>query len=188
MGIFCSHPYPHTSDSAASSLPKALKGTDLAVFSVLQSLGLKVEVLPILETDGDYSTDPKLNVASPGPRGSSRRSNWEGYYEDYSAKQDLEKFQNTGKMTKKVFRDWDEWDEVETGFVLRYVRLFQDFDGVMDLETHWKTLLLAKYPRGLGRPAGSRVGHGLHPYCIRNAFRYEREVSSLNGISSQRIY
>ncbi|RAL14764.1 2OG-Fe(II) oxygenase [Aspergillus homomorphus CBS 101889] len=59
LGMFCSHAYAHASDDADARLPRALKGADLVVYSVLKLLGAQVNVLPILRRDGtadDYET------------------------------------------------------------------------------------------------------------------------------------
>ncbi|OJJ97431.1 hypothetical protein ASPACDRAFT_123315 [Aspergillus aculeatus ATCC 16872] len=51
LGVFCSHAYAHTSNDAHVRLPRALKGADLVVYSVLKSLGAEVSVLPVLGDD-----------------------------------------------------------------------------------------------------------------------------------------
>ncbi|RAH66752.1 2OG-Fe(II) oxygenase [Aspergillus aculeatinus CBS 121060] len=51
LGMFCSHAYAHTSNDAHVRLPRALKGADLVVYSVLKSLGAEVSVLPVLGED-----------------------------------------------------------------------------------------------------------------------------------------
>lgn len=52
-GIFCSHAYPHTSDDAREYLPRGLKGTDMAVYTVLRSFGIQVDVLPVMIDNDD---------------------------------------------------------------------------------------------------------------------------------------
>lgn len=49
LGVHCAHAYPHASSQAQELLPKGLKGADLAVYSVFQSLGVDVHVLPVLK-------------------------------------------------------------------------------------------------------------------------------------------
>ncbi|PYI31355.1 hypothetical protein BP00DRAFT_446636 [Aspergillus indologenus CBS 114.80] len=51
LAMFCSHAYAHTSNDAHVRLPRALKGADLVVYSVLNSLGAEVCVLPVLGDD-----------------------------------------------------------------------------------------------------------------------------------------
>ncbi|PYH85821.1 hypothetical protein BO82DRAFT_326637 [Aspergillus uvarum CBS 121591] len=51
LGMFCFHAYAHTSNDAHVRLPRALKGADLVVYSVLKSLGAEVSVLPVLGDD-----------------------------------------------------------------------------------------------------------------------------------------
>jgi hypothetical protein len=190
LGVFCSHPYPHASLAAASSFPKALRGIDMALFSVLQSLGLKVKVLPILEASG-YDTGFKPIISSLNREESvqarySQSSSEIRSYKDDEAKKAFVKFQRTGKMTKKVNR-YSESHYVETGFYLKYSLLFDDFDDSMDLESRWKTLLLARFPLGLGLLSGSRVGTDLHPYRIRDAFADGDKVCYPAGILNHGI-
>lgn len=51
MGFFCSHAYPHASDEAPMLLPRALKGSDLVLYSVFKSLGIQIDVLPVAFDD-----------------------------------------------------------------------------------------------------------------------------------------
>ena len=48
LGSFCSHAYPHASSDVSVLLPGGLKGADLVLYSVLHSLGVEVEVLPVV--------------------------------------------------------------------------------------------------------------------------------------------
>lgn len=48
LGVFCSHAYPHTLEDASILLPRGLKGADLMLYSVLHSLGVEVDVLPVM--------------------------------------------------------------------------------------------------------------------------------------------
>ncbi|KAJ5790206.1 uncharacterized protein N7518_007217 [Penicillium psychrosexuale] len=61
LGFYCSHAYPHASDEAPMLLPRALKGADLVLYSVFKSLGIKIEVVPVIQEDdfrkGDYDMD-----------------------------------------------------------------------------------------------------------------------------------
>ena len=56
LGMFCAHAYPTTSNLAQILLPQALKGADLALYSSFESLGLEVEILPVLEDEEGYFT------------------------------------------------------------------------------------------------------------------------------------
>jgi len=49
LGFYCRYPYFHTSPNAKKTMPDALKGLDLVLHNVFSSLGLKVEVRPILD-------------------------------------------------------------------------------------------------------------------------------------------
>ncbi|KAI9873288.1 MAG: hypothetical protein M1830_000577 [Pleopsidium flavum] len=49
LGFFCSHEYAHTHGAPPVRLPRSLKGVDMALYVVFRALGLKIEVLPILE-------------------------------------------------------------------------------------------------------------------------------------------
>lgn len=69
LGVYCSHAYPHAAKFASKLLPRGLKGADLALFSVLKTLGLEVDVRPVLENlweasecdDGGYAAERKMN-------------------------------------------------------------------------------------------------------------------------------
>ena len=53
MGFYCAHQYAHArNDSTGRLMPYALKGIDVALFSVFKSLGLKVSVRPVLDPKG----------------------------------------------------------------------------------------------------------------------------------------
>lgn len=49
LGFFCSHAYAHTSGDAARRLPKNLKGADIIIYSIFQSLGYEVFLRPVLD-------------------------------------------------------------------------------------------------------------------------------------------
>lgn len=54
LGYYCQHPYSHTSSTASARLPFALQGVDLVLYTAFRTLGLKVQVKPILDyTDFD---------------------------------------------------------------------------------------------------------------------------------------
>ncbi|KAL3461651.1 hypothetical protein BJX64DRAFT_289064 [Aspergillus heterothallicus] len=55
LGFYCSHAYPHSSSLAYTYLPESLKGADLVLYSVFQSLGIELAILPIIHSrDSDY--------------------------------------------------------------------------------------------------------------------------------------
>ncbi|OQD67640.1 hypothetical protein PENPOL_c003G00358 [Penicillium polonicum] len=56
FGFYCSHAYPHTSDEAPMLLPRALKGADLVLYSVFKSLGIQINVVPVVMED-DYKAE-----------------------------------------------------------------------------------------------------------------------------------
>jgi hypothetical protein len=60
LGFGCSHAYAHSSDYANTHLPRALEGADLALYSVLQSLGIRLSILPVLDEITSY------RAGSPG--------------------------------------------------------------------------------------------------------------------------
>ncbi|KAB8266161.1 hypothetical protein BDV32DRAFT_115206 [Aspergillus pseudonomiae] len=81
LGIFCSHAYPHTSKATVHDLPRGLKGSDVVLYSIFQSLGLDVQVLPVLESRGMYIPEnPKLGLT--GRMGGKRRFGYLGEWDD----------------------------------------------------------------------------------------------------------
>lgn len=56
LGKYCSHAYAHCTEEGISALPGVLKGADMVIFRVLQSLGMKARVRPVLDTRDDYHT------------------------------------------------------------------------------------------------------------------------------------
>ncbi|KAL3490029.1 hypothetical protein BJX62DRAFT_238483 [Aspergillus germanicus] len=54
LGFGCSHAYAHSSDLADTHLPRALKGADLVIYSVLLSLEIKLSILPVLDGISDH--------------------------------------------------------------------------------------------------------------------------------------
>ena len=47
IGFHCTHQYAHTDSTANRRLPHALKGIDVVLYSVLRSLGSKVQSVPV---------------------------------------------------------------------------------------------------------------------------------------------
>ncbi|KAL8910881.1 MAG: hypothetical protein Q9171_003880 [Xanthocarpia ochracea] len=55
VGFFCHHAYAHATEAGRKQIPGAFKGIDLAVFSAFSSLGLEVDIHPILDRGGRSS-------------------------------------------------------------------------------------------------------------------------------------
>lgn len=51
LGFHCAHQYAHTDGIANQRLPHALKGIDVALFTIFRALGLTVHVRPVLEEE-----------------------------------------------------------------------------------------------------------------------------------------
>ncbi|PYI16592.1 hypothetical protein BO99DRAFT_217958 [Aspergillus violaceofuscus CBS 115571] len=88
LGMFCSHAYAHTSNDAHVRLPRALKGADLVVYSVLKSLGAEVSVLPVLGDDDRAVCD-----------------DWEEAYYNTSMYQGLQTYFKEGGELPKIKTD-----------------------------------------------------------------------------------
>ena len=56
LGFYCGHEYAHTDISAKDRLPFALRGVDVAIYTVFRALGLSIDVRPIL-VDERFSYD-----------------------------------------------------------------------------------------------------------------------------------
>ncbi|KAJ5501876.1 Oxoglutarate/iron-dependent dioxygenase [Penicillium fimorum] len=54
FGFYCSHAYPHISDEAPVLLPKAFKGADLVLYSVFKSLGIRIDIVPVIIEEDYY--------------------------------------------------------------------------------------------------------------------------------------
>jgi hypothetical protein len=46
--------YAHTSQDAAKTFPRNLKGSDLVIYSIFQSLGFEVSIRPVLQNPVDW--------------------------------------------------------------------------------------------------------------------------------------
>ncbi|KAH6720139.1 hypothetical protein BKA61DRAFT_708256 [Leptodontidium sp. MPI-SDFR-AT-0119] len=51
LGYYCQYPYSHNSPRMGKRLPHALQGVDMVLYSVFKSLGLEVQVRPILDRE-----------------------------------------------------------------------------------------------------------------------------------------
>lgn len=84
LGSFCSHAYPHASSNVSVLLPGGLKGADLVLYSVLHSLGVEVEVLPVVighgykERDHWSETEFREEDGEDGEDGESDTNNTSG--------------------------------------------------------------------------------------------------------------
>lgn len=163
---------------ATESLPRALKGFDLVLYSIFKSLGYEVDILPVIEPGGDYdTTNPQLGL--------------EGSV--------------LGKR-KWDYISTDRYDEsppyLEHGQTLEqdYERVLDgDFRECDDVEKRWKTLLYARHVKGKTDMAQTaqekglteivdsysrmaRVGKWLKPYSTTDRGEDEDidEVSSLD--------
>ncbi|KAF9887164.1 hypothetical protein FE257_010418 [Aspergillus nanangensis] len=84
LGVYCSHAYPHASEIANMQLPRGLKGADLVLYTVLQSLGIEVDIRPVLEYCGEYGSQ-NLDLGIKGIVRANKRhyfSSWD-YYDSY---------------------------------------------------------------------------------------------------------
>lgn len=138
----------------------------MSLFSILQSLGLMVRVVPILEEGGKYISDDQALYV----KGSVKRKRRPRHYIHIESSDSMEQislhhFSMTGKRVISSDRRRNE----ETDFYLNYYHFFEDFKNSRDLESHWKVLLMARYPRGLPKTGGTYVGHALHPYRVVDA-------------------
>ncbi|OAG10945.1 uncharacterized protein CC84DRAFT_1084719 [Paraphaeosphaeria sporulosa] len=57
LGIHCQHAYAHSTKEGAQQLPGVLKGSDMAVYSVFQSLRLEIEVKSVLDSQNGLFRD-----------------------------------------------------------------------------------------------------------------------------------
>lgn len=64
LGFYCTHAYAHSDDGSRKRLPFALKGVDMIIYTVFKSLGLDVEILPVLEPIDDERFTERLRYES----------------------------------------------------------------------------------------------------------------------------
>ncbi|OJJ41693.1 hypothetical protein ASPWEDRAFT_179400 [Aspergillus wentii DTO 134E9] len=87
LGIFCSHAYAHSSDTAATNLPRTLKGSDLVFYAVLKSIGIGVNVLPVMDmADWDRHGEPPSGNCVGNALYSYFTTDEGGYEEEYESK------------------------------------------------------------------------------------------------------
>ena len=98
LGVFCSHAYAHNTVEGGESLPAVLKGTDMAVYSVFQALGLDAKVCNVLdkvndsdEEDGGGEKSIYRNYNRVGKLG-QLKTTYVGRHDDYDWYDILEAF------------------------------------------------------------------------------------------------
>ena len=137
----------HSSESAALDFPQCLKGSDLVLYSVFESLGIKTYILPVLGAHGRYTeSNPSLSI--------------KGYTSEYpndpkppSAKRcrthpmwlQLEECRRSGK---KIDFEFDDNDTV-------------NFHVCGDVEARWKVLAMVRQVRKLADFAELARSEGL---------------------------
>ncbi|KAN0098922.1 hypothetical protein V8E51_014585 [Hyaloscypha variabilis] len=61
LGFYCRYPYNHTAPNAAQRFPYALKGVDLVIYNVFISLGLEVNIRPLLDVSEELDSMDEMN-------------------------------------------------------------------------------------------------------------------------------
>ena len=168
LGFFCSHSYAHTSSTAKRSLPRKLKGSDLALFAVLKSLGLRAKVLPVLQKEGKYfiGNENGLETSNSAQRSDgTRASRAATQYHDDDADRDVEQYRKMGYMEKDVYEGG--WKTVRRTFELPYTYTAYDLEGYNDINERWKRILMTRHPTGSSKESvGAMIGTALHPYIL----------------------
>ncbi|KAI1954612.1 hypothetical protein LOZ59_004814 [Ophidiomyces ophidiicola] len=143
IGIYCSHSYPHTSDEAEYLLPRKLKGSDMAIYAALKSLGLWVTVRPIL-------SGGEIVRAQDSSKYSIKYSS---RYSDH----DQASFQREAEKKKNHI----------TSLPLTYHTLLQSQHHIEDIHQRWKHLYVTRLPSSIGEPMDV-VGTDFHPNTYSN--------------------
>ncbi|KAL1967105.1 hypothetical protein VTN77DRAFT_3629 [Rasamsonia byssochlamydoides] len=163
LGMFCSHAYAHTSDLVTESLPRALKGSDLVLYSVFKSLGYEVDILPVMESNGKYdSINSQLGIdGSLQGKAKGHHIHTYGYYDDDEELSNYLKYGSTLELDYETIieQDFGNWDNIDIRWkVLLYGRRMR---GIKDM---------AKIAREKGQSKTldsyqmARVGKNLDPY------------------------
>ncbi|KGO55244.1 Oxoglutarate/iron-dependent dioxygenase [Penicillium expansum] len=107
FGFYCSHAYPHTSDEASMLLPRALKGADLVLYSVFKSLGIQIDVVPVIieddyQGDDDEEDDYEEDDSSPfdNEQGASQKEQGASQKGQVRVGDKLHSYKATGMMTE----------------------------------------------------------------------------------------
>ncbi|KAL1959356.1 hypothetical protein VTO42DRAFT_2159 [Malbranchea cinnamomea] len=165
LGFFCSHSYAHTSFTAKRSLPRKLKGSDLALFAVLKSLGLSVDVLPVLERNGEYFTANEFDLDTENKVSTeTEHSNYLTTSFYCIPERTVDFYRENGYMVKEIY-GWGKSQVERTPLELFYLWNSHDLDASEDLQKLWKTILVSREP--LNCPEhnfGAFIGTTLHPY------------------------
>ncbi|KAE8137959.1 hypothetical protein BDV38DRAFT_245960 [Aspergillus pseudotamarii] len=152
LGIFCSHAYPHTSNSTTYDLPRGLKGSDVVLYSIFQSLGLHVQVLPVLENDGKYIPEnPELGLKGHIESRSSYIGEWGGF----GFSNDLQPYLARNKRLLVNFSE-----------VLPQVSSREDLANV---DRRWKLLKMTRHVRSMKEAISFAQREGL-PYKEDSGF------------------
>lgn len=126
-------------------LPRALKGSDLVLYSVFKSLGMEVDVLPVLERQGKYAPgDAPLGINGCVERG--RRSSYMGIYDSYNGFGEMSRYLAYG----------EDLEGTESAEILP--------PGAMDradVDRRWKLLLMARQSKSLNELSGFLKVKGL---------------------------
>ncbi|KAL4987017.1 hypothetical protein BDW68DRAFT_178189 [Aspergillus falconensis] len=186
LGIFCSHAYPHSSNVVELQLPRALKGADLVLYSVFESLNLDVEVLPVLEKDGQYcSADPELEITGKISHGESENQEpgpWQhhSFYMsewDYDKNGTLHKFLEHGQKPQPGYVELlppasaAEYEDLDRRWKL--LMLSRRVMGVQDLFEITANANLAVKENSLLKRTGVQVGLSHRPYKASDCDYYK---------------
>ncbi|KAL2865967.1 2OG-Fe(II) oxygenase [Aspergillus lucknowensis] len=166
LGFFCSHAYAHSSKLAHAQLPRGLKGADLVLYSVLKSLGVDVDILPILESNGHYGKGNAALEITGKPQ-QHRQSYMDRY--DWDRGELCGYLEHGGKALDLAYTE-----------VLPNPRRLNEYE---DIDRCWKLLMMARKVKGMedalqgaranGLPVneesfykspGVQVGISRHPY------------------------
>jgi hypothetical protein len=112
LGSFCTHAYPHTADNATTLLPRGLKGADLVLYSVFDSLGIEVEMLPVIIGSGenDYYYGSSSNDDGSSSNDYSSSNDKHGSDDDYYTYAKLDEKVHIGLWLEPHFSA-DNWED-----------------------------------------------------------------------------
>ncbi|KAK2734712.1 hypothetical protein FQN57_001482 [Myotisia sp. PD_48] len=155
LGFHCSHSYPHNSKSAELDLPRTLKGFDMALFAIFQSLGYKVKAVPVMKLGEDGT---RANI----------------YYKHKK----IDEYRRTGFSNKKVYgpgqnkhqypRPTPKIERVY-GWKPSYNLSITNLMDCEDIHKRWKILLSVRYPAKVGVVHDyTAVGRKFHPYRVED--------------------
>ncbi|OKO99838.1 hypothetical protein PENSUB_8055 [Penicillium subrubescens] len=198
LGAFCSHAYPHASEDASALLPRGLKGADLVLYSVLHSLGIEVDVLPVMighgyldieddwwDSDEYTETDPYPDPY-PNPSGHSDNDNGNRYDDD--ARVDYSSFSKDDQKVRKVqkvkvnspYAYVDPGKKVHVGKSLNpYVAAdtYEDQPFAKILKEHWSTREYEKPITWVTTPLLENIKHAMAYLAYGNEASQARTYS-----------